>query len=90
MAEAPKWQRARIIRVERPEDKVAVDNIVWVTGRPQACPEHGHLCDHNRTVLETNIGVFFTADFLELLPEFAEDVPLIPWEQFLAECGATA
>lgn len=23
---------------------------------------------------------------LELLPDFAEDVPLIPWEQFLADC----
>jgi hypothetical protein len=31
-------------------------------------------------------GFDIRAEFIELLPEFAEDVPLISWEQFVQEC----
>jgi len=84
------WQRARVLWVSEVND-IPVGYELWVRGRPEirsrgtdvrsgeffrwpaACP-----------YFETNIvwqdrAVLHVADELELLPEFTEDPPRIPW-----------
>jgi len=97
----PKWQKAKIlsgepeyaswigreiwVRAERPEIRYALDAL---TSRP--------IVDNDKPVYIVNLtdGAgregCVGAHRVELLArdekDFAEDVELIPWEQFLAEC----
>jgi hypothetical protein len=88
---APKWQRARITHVERPQDLPAVGQLVWVAGRPEPCNDPYCIwCKVNGpgfVYRESNVGCNFSADFLELLArdesDFAEDVPFISWQEFI-------
>lgn len=91
----PKWQRARILSDrENPETDGAE---IWVmVGTPQDID--GAWGRVERAVLTNlmwrGIAMAWGSEWLELLArdenDFAEDVPLVPWEQFLEECGANA
>jgi hypothetical protein len=97
----PKWQRARILVLEAfPE---CVGRELWVRSGPPH-EVNTFQISTNQVILgvkrfstnllhsgENGIDILpLQADpeKIELLPDFAEDVPLIPWEQFLAECRA--
>ena len=94
----PKWQRARI-SADVPDWKETVGSTLWTkVGPPTTIPEWNSNM-FNETIaplvsFETNLfdetgePLRVTTEFVELLPDFADDVPLIPWEQFLAECRA--
>jgi hypothetical protein len=92
----PKWQRARILNgVEFPIFK---GGELYVEIAPAHVCHNGSLCFRSNlsggpTNREPICPVFPHDDhrhvnkiYIELLPDFAEDVPLIPWEEFLAQC----
>jgi hypothetical protein len=89
----PKWQRARIIA--DPDDPEVVGFLIWTSTEHQP---HDHLgrwgwCRQSlltNVVWEDQNHFVWNKAYLELLArsedDFAEDVPLIPWEKFLASC----
>jgi hypothetical protein len=88
----PKWQRARITNSDN------VGREFWVEAGPpvnKTCKswrDSDSIDAYTGTypVFITNIvydevrRAVINAKDAELLPDFAEDVPLIPWEEFLA------
>ena len=87
----PKWQRGRIVRVDRDEDTVALGALIWVLGEPETCDApHCIWCEaggeRQSVYRETSIGRNIMADFIELIPEFTQAVVVQTPEEFLAEC----
>ena len=90
------WQKARILKNSNYPD--VVGRTIWVkVGRPIttaavnfATGEITESQPYAEIAIKPLRGPWagLPADHLELLPEFADDVPLIPWEQFLEECRA--
>ena len=96
----PKWQRARILSAEKNYVR-AVGREIWVKiGKPfetngtdaatqMPCKKTGPGFEVNIDGPGGRLG-FIAATRLELLArdenDFADDVPLIPWETFLEEC----
>lgn len=82
------WQKARQLKGSQR------GRTMWVqAGRPIVIPTIGIITGkplEPEPVFQTNhIGprtgrpTVISADYLELLPEFAKDVPLVSWEDFL-------
>ena len=99
----PKWQRARILHTDSSPEVIGCE--IWVKMGPPVMQDangaHGGWSPpelrYDAAILPNDsfsIGVCVCAEDIELLArdenDFAEDVPLIPWEQFLAECRAKA
>jgi len=95
----PKWQRARFIA--NVESRFLGQTLFVKCERPTlrdiaAPPDEGEpaipTTDKPQLGLDSNVlwapgrlmGIFM--EDVELLPDFAEDVPLVPWDQFLADC----
>lgn len=76
------WQKARIILDGHDEQAGVVGKYIYVQCGPPVDdlgPEHiGY-----RTNISTHGYKMVHVEFVELLPEFAEDVPLISWQEFL-------
>lgn len=87
----PKWQRARFIYAGcAPE---VLGHEIWVDGQSVndticgcafGCRKRSILI--NTFADDPNWLYCIHLDALELLPQFADDVPIIPWDEFLAEC----
>lgn len=93
----PKWQRARIIV----GDDDIRGNYLWIKSTPprliraQNVPVDFAAGSRTETTLslETNVidpllrsSMVVAASDVELLPDFADDVPFVEWQDFLAEC----
>lgn len=88
------WQKARIIKVFAQER--ALGRYAWVFVKP---PRRltaliiGTDRVHSQLGYDTNVdhvpplngSMQLAANQVELLPEFAEDVPMITWEEFLRD-----
>jgi hypothetical protein len=86
------WQKARILKsIDRP---VCIGMCCW-TRPPQVGPcTDDHDCKIHTEFLPTNITyqsmrVGFDPVCVELLPEFAENVPIISWDEFLNQGGVS-
>ena len=81
----PKWQRARLLR-DGVEQKVA-GSEVWVSRL-----KDGEYISNILSPTRKGKTRYLKAAFCELLArdenDFADDVPLIPWTEFLAQCQA--
>ena len=79
----PKWKRARLLRGGPTQD--VAGGLVWVR-----CYKDGEYISNILSPTRKGKTRYLAADFCELLArdenDFADDVPLIPWEQFLKEC----
>lgn len=81
------WQKARILNYEEAE---ANGRTIWTESQPRltASISKGGYCPPE-PMMKVNIVsrnhpyCAIPLHNLELLPEFAEDVPLISWEEFL-------
>ena len=99
----PKWQRARQLcdsEDDTPEDRGNIGGVFWVRGTPEAMT--GDCFDgsiagrepryHTNIVGPDNRPMVVAARIVELLArdetDFAADVPLISWEQWLKESEA--
>jgi len=94
MSEKPKWQRARIL--DEAANGRCAGRYVWVEAGPsfadfeRGANERGN-GTVRRPVLSHCLGddgkyrVRWSLDHVELLPEFATDVELVPFAQWLAE-----
>lgn len=91
----PKWQKARIITTIS-DEQFLLHRVLWVTGTvmepdylPHSTPRGGPPCIVTERSIYTNV---FNKDQqqsacisrLELLPEFADDVPMVSWNDFVA------
>lgn len=91
----PKWQKARILKVGNPEYAFIVGCTLWTEiGRLEPCG--GNFCEIPSIYVNHQYNSPFGPDqdvnhldTLEMLSEFADDVPMLTWEEFLAECRAT-
>lgn len=88
---SPKWQRARILAVTRPENSDAIGHLTWaLPPRDVSSFEHGVIRGCQINTVEVG---GFRPEQLEFLArdenDFADVVPLIEWDQFLAECRST-
>lgn len=95
--EKPKWQRARIVKVfdEEAEVKATVGRYLWVEaaepkplGTHSVSPQNIFVSAMDFPCYRSNLTVrgqpvSVDAEGVELLPEFADDAPLISWEDFL-------
>jgi hypothetical protein len=97
----PKWQHARVLKsIDLPE---AIGRKIWIKIEPPA--ERGgrdvmtlEICEvtptHLTNLHSSGLRIIISTEQIELLArdenDFAEDVPLIPWEQFLSECRQAA
>jgi hypothetical protein len=84
------WQKARIINHRCLREIIGLE--MWVKGPPQLCKGVDHYTGTKTEIVGYEIAIIPTPprlyssmdkDDLELLPEFAEDVPLISWDDFL-------
>ena len=91
----PKWQRARYITKDRPELYL---QELWVQGTPDYIETRNgpdpRFPDQPLKFLTNHVDEFgattaISPERIELLPDFAEDVPLIPWKTFLANVRET-
>jgi len=86
------WQKARIIRNGYfPQLR---GRTVWTIGgrREQFCNDLAGIEYRDTDFVDTNLRqgsqiVGLDGENLELLPEFAEDVPLVSWEDFLRQAA---
>jgi hypothetical protein len=88
------WQKARYVKSFEYPEKIGL--TVWVQVEAPFRGSGYSLRDHIRMdgpAYRTNhinpylpsLTTLVPADNVELLPEFAEDVPLISWDEFLQE-----
>ena len=79
------WQKAKIIKAELPG---WVGREIWTRGRPELALVNLERIDRSIVVNLIPLLGFFDCgiqpDQIELLPEFAEDVPMFTIEEFLA------
>ena len=93
--EKPKWQRARILS----NCVLGTGREIWVaTGAPEIVEGVNPLTEFRNpprkrvlmNVQDDGDDILIRADQIERHArdenDFAEDVPLIPWQEFLAEC----
>ena len=96
----PKWQRARILRSDHFSSVVGQE--IWTSSIYEGIAED--LGTHESGTMRC-VYIAYTSGFdnqqlvypllgLELLArdenDFADDVPLIPWTEFLAQCQAAS
>lgn len=95
MANKPKWQRARIVNSDNLKNPM-LGRIVWVEAKPpkvESCETWRHSSYSGtypvyttNVVSDNGVRCVLAADGAELLSgpyDFADDVPLIPWEEFI-------
>ena len=91
------WQRARILNVQYLPELAGA--LIWVRAEPPSSRAGIAVADQTQISVmgyEINLrkepallgtGILCIAkEDVELLPDFTDDAPLVPWEQFLAEC----
>lgn len=96
-----KWQRARIVYAQTTNERILTGSVCWVRAeRPTAfggwatmngggaCTEVP--CVTSQFVDEAGGSIKFAMEGIELLArdesDFSNDVPLISWQDFLAQC----
>lgn len=82
------WQRAKLLRPAQHAGRIvwllaAAPEIKKVVGVFSRKPDVGPRYRMN-IVVNNPRGALIRPEWVELLPEFAEDVPLISWDDFLA------
>lgn len=96
-----KWQKARIVkRQDTTEDPIGLaGREIWVKiGQPRIGSYHsfngnrhvGTLYDCNLLPPPWKKRVVFAQQDIELLPEFASEVDMIPWDQWGTDVQETA
>jgi hypothetical protein len=84
------WQKARIVRHRCLSEIIGRE--VWVKDLPTLCSGIDHYTGEETHTIGYEVAILPTPprsassmrkEDLELIPEFAEDVPLISWEDFL-------
>lgn len=88
----PRWQRARILKADAMPKIVGC--LVWCeVGRITKC---NSFCDIPSIFVNHEFDSPFGPgqdamhlDALEMLSEFSNDVPMLSWSQFVAECRAS-
>lgn len=89
MSEQPKWQRARFIPTDLKDRWGIVGRFIWVRAerpKPRANKPATFLSNLTHPAADREEGTLcVNARCLELLPDFKDDVPLMAWEQWLAQ-----
>ena len=91
----PKWQKARFVSGDFPEHRrqsELIGKTFWVAVPPRWSYLRNEvtLQMQNYRVYDCNIRSHLynrdvvPVELVELLPEFADDIPIISWEEFLA------
>ena len=94
----PKWQRARYLRLNEGTLEDLAGHLMWVTGKPYRAATLRELMEGKKDrkgrvwVLPTNVyledqPLFAKMDHIELLGEFADDVPLVLFDDWLRQTG---
>jgi hypothetical protein len=95
------WQKAKII--DSLKTREILGAFIWTTGVPELCGSvaHGHECTYKRCDTRVIRANWFSPDNpnyvnkihmtkIELLDEFAEEVELISYDDFVAKCAKAA
>ena len=93
------WQKARIIKVNSEWEKVFLDKLIWVDGKPyyqSAGDKHpitgkigikGHPLFYGSNLRYNKTSIYgFPQEYLELQNDFQEKVELVDLDDFWHEC----
>lgn len=90
----PQWQKARIINDPAVHPRDIVGKGIWVRAEPPSQHYGGPMADGKwhkggmayQIAIKNRWGdwMYIDHDIIELLPEFADDITPLTWEEFLA------
>lgn len=90
------WQKARILPTCSYKPEIYNGKEIWVKGKPEDRSEYMHYFTNTRPGMayktqfispRTNSQMYLDVEAVELLPEFAEDVPIINFNDWRREIG---